>query len=86
MRRLSDGSFIVLHPKDCDICADPLVSAAPEWTGIALGQAVMVAVIPAQAADGVLVRSQVTLSDTSLGGLLGSAPIACTCTWETLIR
>jgi adenylate cyclase len=86
VRRLSDGSLIVLHPKDCDICSAPLVSAAPEWTGTTLGQAVMVAVIPAQAADGVLVRSQVTVPDTALGGLLGETPIACTCAWESLIR
>ena len=86
VRRLSDGSFIILHPQECDICAAPLISHAPEWCGTDLGTAAMVSVIPPQAADGVLIRSQITLVDVRLAGLLGTDALPCTCTWDTLIR
>jgi hypothetical protein len=42
----------VLHPKDCDLCAAPLITAIPEWPDIELGVPAMEAVLPNQAADG----------------------------------
>lgn len=83
IRRLADGSFVVLHPRGCDICAAPLVTAAPEWHGVEVGTPVMVAVLPQQQTDGEQVRSQVTLPDVSLAGLLADPTVPCNRGWET---
>src|SRR5690606_13037747 len=73
IRRLADGSFIVLYPELCEILAVPLVSNAPEWPGANLGVPVMESVLPAQDSDGDLVRAQVRLPDETLAGLIGDA-------------
>lgn len=86
LRRLSDKSFIILHPKDCDIAAAVLHTAIPEWLDIPLGKPTMISVLPTQAADGTLVRSQVSFEDPTLMGLLLGADIACTVSWDQLIR
>ena len=86
VRRLADRSFIIVHPKDCDICACDLTSAVPEWLDIPLGQPRMIAVLPTQVADGTLVRSHVQLSEPNLGGLLGDGEIVCPVAWEQLVR
>ncbi len=86
LRRLSDKSFVVLHPKDCDITGGIAHTAIPEWLGIALGRPKMITVLPTQLADGTLMRSQVSFEDPGLGGLLAGTEIVCPVGWEHLVR
>ncbi len=86
IRRLADNSFILLHPADCDIIAHDLVSDLQEWSGTLLGRPEMVQVLPSQAGDGALVRSQVRLADPSLASLIGPSAITCTRTWDVMVR
>ena len=86
LRRLSDKSFIVLHEKDCDICASKLHTAIPEWLDVSLGQPTIVSVLPSQISDGTLIRSQITFVDPSLNGLLSGAEISCLVGWDQLVR
>ncbi len=86
LRRLADNSFIVLHDRTCDICAQDLTTAVMEWADVPLGRPQMVTVLPAQATDGTLVRSQIALDDPSLAGLLAGRAIVCPIGWDCLIR
>lgn len=86
IRRLADGSFVVLYPESCDILGAPLITNAPEWPGVPLGMPVMESVLPAQDSDGDLVRAQVRLSDESLAGLIGDEPLPCALDWERMVR
>ena len=86
VRRLADLSFILLHPADCDILAHDLVSDLQEWAGTPFGRPEMVQVLPGQAGDGALVRSQIRLPDPNLCGLIGPTAITCTRTWDTMVR
>ena len=86
IRRLADRSFILLHPAECDILAHDLVSDVQEWSGTALGRPEMVQVLPSQAGDGTLVRSQIRLPDPDLAGLIGPSAITCSRTWDMMLR
>jgi adenylate cyclase len=86
IRRLADRSFILLHPPECDILSHDLVSDCQEWAGSVLGRPEMVQVLPSQAGDGTLVRSQIRLHDADLGGLLGKDAIVCSRTWDMMLR
>ena len=86
LRRLSDKSFIVLHPKECDICAEVVRTAIPEWLDIPLGKPTMISVLSTQASDGTLIRSQIEFADPTLNGLLNGTDIACLVGWDQLIR
>ncbi len=86
VRRLSDRSFIVLHPGGCDIAANALVSACTELPKVDFGKPKLQQVLQTQAADGALCRSQVTLDDPTLGGLLGTSPLECTLGWDQMAR
>lgn len=86
IRRLADRSFILLHPAECDILAHDLVSDVQEWAGTALGRPEMVQVLPSQAGDGTLVRSQIRLPDPDLAGLIGPSAITCSRTWDMMLR
>ena len=86
VRRLADHSFLLLHPADCDILTNDVMSDAQEWAGTSFGRPEMIQVLPGQSGDGVLVRSQIRLPDPELSGLLGSTAITCTRTWDTLLR
>ncbi len=86
VRRLSDRSFIVLHPGGCDIAANPMVSACTELPKVDFGLPKLQQVLQTQAADGALCRSQVTFDDPSLGGLLGASPLECTLGWDQMAR
>ena len=86
IRRLADKSFIVLHPADCDLAANQLISELVEWPAIDLGKPKIVQVLQTQAADGVLMRSQVSLPDENLKGLLASEALPCTMAWEHMGR
>ncbi len=86
VRRLADGTFILLHTKDEDPCAQPIQGDLPELPGILFGQAEIVQLLPANSGDGLLVRSQIRLPDPALGGLLGPAPVASSVGWDQLIR
>lgn len=86
IRRLADGTFLVLHPAECEICAHPLRTACAEWPNVDLGVPVMESVLPGQTSDGILLRSQVRLGDGTLAGLLTEKPIACTLEWDAMQR
>ena len=86
IRRLSDSSFVILHPRDFDISRAPLVSDLPEWRGGELGTPVMEAVLPAQDNDGLLVRAQIRLEDITLAGLLGDQALPCALDWDQMQR
>lgn len=86
IRRLTDQSFIFLHPADHDPAAHPMASAAVEWPGMDLGKPTVLATLPAQNADGCLTRSQITLPDPTLAGLLGPASLPCPLGWDALVR
>lgn len=86
VRRLSDGTFLVLHPADLDICAEPLSTAICEWPDVELGLATMEAVLPGQLSDGRYLRSQIRLGDGDLRGLLGPTPVRCELGWDAMVR
>jgi hypothetical protein len=86
IRRLADKSFIILHPADCDLGEHALISELVEWPAIDLGKPKIIQVLQTQAADGVLMRSQVSLPDTDLKGMLGNEAIACAMSWEHMGR
>ena len=86
VRRLADGTFLLLHPADLDVCALPLHTAVSEWPDIELGTATMEAVLPGQLSDGRYLRSQIRLGAGDLAGLLGDTPVQCRLGWETMIR
>jgi adenylate cyclase len=86
IRRLSDLTFILLHPASHDPAASPIASAAVEWPGFALGTPSVLSTLPAQNADGTLNRSQIRLNDVSLAGLLGPQPVICPLGWDSLVR
>ncbi len=85
-RRLSDKSFIILHPKDCDICAVETHTAVAEWMDVSLGLAQMVQVMLPQVTDGTMLRSQITYADPNLQGLLSGEPIVCAVGWDQMAR
>jgi adenylate cyclase len=86
VRRLSDHTFIALHPGSCDLAAQPLVSDVVEWPGVQLGVPKVQQVLQSQAADGALLRSQITLDDPNLQGLLGATPPESAVAWEQMGR
>ncbi|MBA3685197.1 MAG: FHA domain-containing protein [Planctomycetes bacterium] len=85
-RRLADRSFLLLHAAELDVCAASLVTAAIEWPGVDLGKAAMESVLPNQASDGMLLRSQIRLTDDTLAGLLADKPVTCAVEWESMAR
>lgn len=85
IRRLGDRSFILLHPKSCDIAQAELVSECVEMPGVSFGRPKLLQVLQTQVADGELLRSQVTLEDPTLAGLLGE-PRDCALAWEQMVR
>ena len=86
VRRLSDHSFVIVHPKDCDLCAADLHSAVPEWLDVKLGRPRMLTVLPIQAADGDLIRSHIALDKPDLAGLFGDELTHCPVDWDQLLR
>ena len=86
VRRLADHSFIALHGAECDPCGGTLSSGIVEWPQADLGTATMLSVLPVQATDGALIRSQLRLSDDTLGGLLGTESPVCPVSWDQLPR
>jgi adenylate cyclase len=86
IRRLGDKTFILLHPGSCDLNAHALISDVLEWSGVDVGAPTVQQVLQTQAADGVLLRSQITLADPTLGGLLGADAVACTQGWDAIVR
>ncbi len=86
IRRLSDQSFIILHPTTCDLTASELFSDVIEWPKVALGVPVLLQVLQTQIADGIMLRSQITLPDPTLKGLLTDTPLECELAWENMGR
>ena len=75
VRRLADGYFILLVPKGSQLSDSPLLSAMPELPNLLLGVARVANLMPPQFSDGELERYLITLSDETLGGLLGTEPL-----------
>ncbi len=86
IRRLSDQTFIILHPASHDPSGHAMASAAVEWPGCSFGTPTILATLPAQNADGTLNRSQIKLDDPTLAGLLGPQPLPCPLGWDALVR
>jgi adenylate cyclase len=86
VRRLSDLSFVIVHPKECDLCAADLHSAVPEWFDVRLGRPRMLTVLPIQATDGDLIRSHIAIDTPDLAGLFGSELTQCPVDWDQLLR
>ncbi len=86
VRRLADRTFIVIHPGTCDIAALPLISVAIERPGLDLGQPKVLQVLPTQQADGSLTRTQISLDEPTLKGLLNAEPPPCDLTWDQMVR
>jgi adenylate cyclase len=86
IRRLADRSFIALHPSTCDITAATLVTEAVELPGLDLGTPTLIQVLQSQQADGVLMRTQITLADPTLKGLLGLEAVPCPLGWDQMVR
>jgi len=86
IRRLADRSFILLHPTTCDITAAPLMTDLVELAPLDLGVPNLVQVLQPQAADGALLRSQITFADPTLQGLLAAEPVICTLPWDQMVR
>jgi adenylate cyclase len=86
IRRLGDSTFVILHPEGVDPTAATLVTAVPEWPGVALGVADLVVSHGGPRADGGLARSQIRLGDTTLSGLLGPRPVQCLLEWADMRR
>ncbi len=86
IRRLSDQSFIALHPQGCDLGAADLITAVAEWPKVVLGRPQVTAVLPTQAGDGHLLRGQFKLADPTLAGLISNQPLTCPVGWDALVR
>ena len=86
VRRLSDLSFVIVHPKECDLCAADLHSAVPEWFDVRLGRPRMLTVLPIQVTDGDLIRSHIAIDTPDLAGLFGSELTPCPVDWDQLLR
>jgi adenylate cyclase len=86
VRRLADRTFILLHPPECDVIAADLTSGMLEWSEAVFGRPEMVQVLPPQAGDGTLSRSQVRLPDVDLSGLLSASAVPCRCSWDAMVR
>jgi len=86
IRRLGDSTFVVLHPEGVDPTAATLVTAIPEWPGVALGTPTLAVSHGGARADGGLARSQIRLGDATLAGLLGPRPGPCLLEWADMRR
>ena len=85
-RRLSEGDFILLHPKDHPIHGETATFTVIELPPIKVGQIEVIEQMSGQDIDGLMVRSQITLSDPTIGGLLGEDPLATGLTWDEMLR
>jgi adenylate cyclase len=85
-RRLADNTFLILHPAEMDITANPLITTVVEWPDVDLGVPTLEAVLPGQAADGTFIRSQVKLADETLAGLISEKSTKTTMTWDLMTR
>lgn len=83
IRRLDDGSMILLHqpgtPSD-------LVTCAVELPGRELGLPKIEAVLAPEAGDGSLQRARITLDDPTLGGLLDAPAQTSSLLWDQMDR
>lgn len=87
-RRLASGDFVLLHGDDCDPQGQIAHADLTEASGITYGPITVGARMPAQRIDGAWRRSQVTLGDKTLAGLLtaGGKAIDCRRTWSDMKR
>lgn len=86
IRRLADRSLVILHPPEADLAGADLVLAVPEQEPMNLGRSTVNLRLAGQPGDGRLVRSQITLPDPSLSGLLSDTPSACPFGWDRFTR
>jgi hypothetical protein len=57
-----------------------------ELPGVDLGTPTLIQVLQSQQADGVLMRTQITLPDPTLQGLLGLEAVPCPLSWDHMVR
>ncbi len=86
IRRLADGQFVVLHHPDVPLVDTAVTTDLVELESLDCGSITAADTLPRQRVDGTMRRSQITLSDQSLGDLLGSEPLACSYPWERMRR
>lgn len=86
VRRLSESTFILIHPADCEPDGLVLQSDLPELPDVDFGSVRVEAQLPQQVVDGVYARSLVQVGDPMLAGLLGDAPMQCPMAWEEMRR
>ncbi len=87
IRYLTDETGIVLHPEEAELETEPLVTDIAEWPDVDLGRVLVKEVMPHQASDGRLMRSQVAIADDSaLLLLLGLPLLVCRRDWEEMAR
>lgn len=86
VRRLKGGSFILLHPGACPVGDQRLAIDLVECERIELGVPTEVVPLPNQESDGLLRRTQITLEDRLLGGLLGEEGLVSPRGWEEMRR
>ncbi len=87
IRRLSDQSFIVLHPQDCELNGTLAGLYLPECSKLGLGPMQVAEQLPMQAVDGGLMRSVVQIPDVTIGGLLQPGRyLDCDKNWEEMRR
>ncbi len=86
LRRLADGDFILMHDPDHDITGQPLIGDLVELQPLSCGTIDTSSMLPEQHIDGGLRRSQISLADPSLAGLLASTPLECPHDWNQMRR
>ncbi|MFW5829868.1 MAG: adenylate/guanylate cyclase domain-containing protein [Planctomycetota bacterium] len=86
IRRLSDRTFIVVHPRDIALGNNEARFDAPECPDRGFGPMQVIEQLPMQAVDGGLIRSLVQVPDATIDGLLGDEPQPCAMDWDDMPR
>ena len=86
IRRLSDGSFVLLHQRECSVDGAQLVGELPEMSNNDFGAVKVLSQLPDQDNDNGLCRSQVSLADQTLNGMLGTELLSCDVSWTQMRR
>ena len=86
VRLLADETCILLHPGNAPLAQSPIVTRMPECPDLELGMAVVRDVMPHQASDGSLVRSQIALDRTALVDWVRTPDLVCPRGWDVMTR
>ena len=86
IRMLADQTCVVLHPAELPLHSEPLMTDMREWPSFSLGVARVLEVMPHQASDGRLQRSQVVFTDPALAEWVRAGQHTCDRDWEQMPR